>query len=155
MPLFFLIAFFIFIIDQVTKLWILYILDLEKVRSIEVFAPYLSFNFAWNKGINFGLFSTNDEFIRWLLICFTLLISFFIIIYAYRSLFKWWEKILAGFVLGGALGNIFDRVVHGAVVDFLNMSCCGIVNKYSFKLADLGIFIGVFGLVLFSGKMNK
>ena len=57
--------------------------------------------------------------------------------------------------LGGALGNIFDRVVHGAVVDFLNMSCCGIVNKYSFNLADLGIFIGVFGLVLFSRKMNK
>ena len=155
MPLFFLVAFFIFVIDQVSKLWILYILDLEKVRSIEVFSPYLSFNFAWNKGINFGLFATNGEFIRWLLICFTILISLFIIIYAYRSLFKWWEMILAGCILGGALGNIFDRVVHGAVVDFLNMSCCGIVNKYSFNIADLGIFIGVFGLIFFSGKMNK
>ena len=59
---------------------------------------------------------------------------------------------MAGFVLGGDTGNVFDRFVHGAVVDFLNMSCCGIVNRYSFNVADMAIFLGIFSIIFFSNK---
>ena len=59
--------------------------------------------------------------------------------------------------MGGALGNVVDRVLHGAVADFLNMSCCGINNPYAFNIADISIFIGAIGLVIFTdtdGKKN-
>ena len=55
-------------------------------------------------------------------------------------------------LIGGALGNVVDRVVYGAVADFLNMSCCGIENPFAFNVADVAIFVGAIGLVLFTGK---
>ena len=55
-------------------------------------------------------------------------------------------------IIGGALGNVVDRVLHGAVADFLNMSCCGINNPYAFNVADISIFVGAVGLVLFTGN---
>ncbi|BBU58037.1 hypothetical protein KU6B_43020 [Mameliella alba] len=60
--------------------------------------------------------------------------------------------ISAGFLIGGALGNVIDRLVYGAVADFLNMSCCGIDNPYAFNVADIAIFIGAFGLILFPSR---
>jgi signal peptidase II len=60
-------------------------------------------------------------------------------------------QVSAGVLIGGALGNVVDRVVYGAVADFLNMSCCGIENPYAFNVADVAIFAGAIGLVIFSG----
>ncbi|MDD9978204.1 MAG: signal peptidase II, partial [Boseongicola sp.] len=59
------------------------------------------------------------------------------------------------FVIGGALGNVIDRVIYGAVADFLNMSCCGFDNPWSFNVADIAIFVGAAGLILFSGNSSK
>jgi signal peptidase II len=61
-------------------------------------------------------------------------------------------QISAGLLIGGALGNVVDRVAYGAVADFLNMSCCGIENPYAFNVADVAIFAGAIGLVVFSGR---
>ena len=155
MRIYYLIAIFILIIDQATKFWILYVLQLEKLRSFDVFSPYLTFQFAWNKGINFGLFSSNEAFVKWVLIFITLLICFFITLYTFKVLTTNFERTMAGFVLGGAAGNVFDRFFHGAVVDFLNMSCCGWRNPFSFNVADIAIFAGAFGLLLFSEKLHR
>ena len=54
----------------------------------------------------------------------------------------------AGLVLGGAIGNAIDRVRHGAVADFLNTSCCGIDNPFSFNVADIAIFLGALWIAL-------
>ena len=62
-----------------------------------------------------------------------------------------WAQISAGLLVGGALGNVIDRVIYGAVADFLNMSCCGIENPYAFNVADISIFAGAIGLILFTG----
>jgi lipoprotein signal peptidase len=60
-----------------------------------------------------------------------------------------WILLLAtGAVVGGAFGNAFDRVMYGAVVDYLNMSCCGINNPYSFNVADVLIFCGAVFIVI-------
>ena len=50
------------------------------------------------------------------------------------------------------MGNVVDRLIYGAVADFLNMSCCGIENPYAFNVADIAIFAGALGLVVFTGK---
>jgi signal peptidase II len=60
-----------------------------------------------------------------------------------------------GLIIGGALGNVFDRIIFGAVADFINMSCCGIVNPFSFNLADVAIFLAAFGLIFYSDNDNK
>ena len=57
--------------------------------------------------------------------------------------------ILAALVIGGAIGNAIDRLLYGAVADFINMTCCGFRNPYSFNLADVFIFIGLMGLLIF------
>ena len=57
----------------------------------------------------------------------------------------------AGLLIGGALGNALDRVLQGGVIDFLNMSCCGISNPYVFNLADVWVFAGAIGLAVFTG----
>ena len=152
MHIYFLVTFFLFLIDQVSKYWVLYVLRLEKVRSLEVYEPYITFKFAWNKGINFGLFSSNETYAKWILIFMSLSICVIITFYAFKGLTTNFERIMAGFVLGGAMGNVCDRIFHGAVVDFLNISCCGIVNRYSFNLADVAIFLGIFGIIFFSAK---
>ena len=53
------------------------------------------------------------------------------------------------------MGNAFDRVVYGAVADFLNMSCCGFDNPYAFNVADIAIFAGAIGLAFFSSPENR
>lgn len=63
--------------------------------------------------------------------------------------------ISAGVLVGGALGNVIDRILHGAVADFLNMSCCGFTNPYAFNIADIAIFVGAVGLVVFTEEPRK
>ena len=62
---------------------------------------------------------------------------------------KFFIHILAALVIGGALGNAIDRLLYGAVADFINITCCGFRNPYSFNLADVFIFIGLIGLLVF------
>jgi signal peptidase II len=64
-------------------------------------------------------------------------------------------EVSAGLLIGGALGNVVDRVLYGAVADFLNMSCCGIENPYTFNVADIAIFAGAIGLIFFTGNGDK
>jgi signal peptidase II len=65
----------------------------------------------------------------------------------------WLLPLAAGAVVGGALGNALDRVIYGAVADFINMSCCGINNPSSFNIADALIFLGAF--ILFIGSQSN
>ncbi len=64
-------------------------------------------------------------------------------------------QIAAGLLIGGALGNVIDRALYGYVLDFLNMSCCGIRNPYVFNLADVFIFAGAIGLAFFDDAPGK
>ena len=61
-------------------------------------------------------------------------------------------SLAAGLLIGGAIGNVVDRIVYGAVADFLNMSVPGLDNPCSFNLADVAIFAGAMGLVVFAGR---
>ena len=145
----------IFALDQATKIGVLYGLNLLERGNIEVMPPYLVFQMAWNRGINFGLFSGESDIARWVLIAIALAISAWVITWVRREPQNRMAQISAGVLVGGALGNVVDRVAYGAVADFLNMSCCGIENPYAFNVADIAIFAGAFGLVLFAGKAEQ
>jgi signal peptidase II len=139
----------IFVLDQLSKYFIVHGLNLIEVNRIDVFPPYLVFRMAWNQGINFGLLSGLD--MRWVLVGVAILISGLVVYWVWRDRGGWWMQVSAGLLIGGALGNVIDRILYGAVADFLNMSCCGFENPYAFNIADIAVFAGAIGLVVFSG----
>jgi signal peptidase II len=142
-------------LDQVSKLGIVHGLNLIERGEIDVFPPYLVFRMAWNRGINFGLFSGAPDATRWILIGIALAISAWVVWWMRSERGNWKAEVSGGLLVGGALGNVIDRIVYGAVADFLNMSCCGIENPYAFNVADISIFVGAIGLVLFAGNPPK
>ncbi len=146
-----LVAIGIFALDQISKLGVVFGLNLIERGEIDVLPPFLVFRMAWNRGVNFGLLSSNADAMRWGLIAVALAISVWVWIWVRREGAGKWAQVAAGLLIGGALGNVVDRVAYGAVADFLNMSCCGIENPYAFNVADIAIFAGALGLVVFSG----
>jgi len=146
-------AFWVFLLDQASKWLVVHWLDLRTRLEIDVWPPFLNLRMAWNRGVNFGLFAEVD--MRWVLIALAVGISGFVL---------WWVRkegggrlvhLSAGLLVGGALGNVVDRVLYGAVADFLNMSCCRIENPYAFNVADIAVFFGAVGLVAFAGRGPK
>lgn len=146
-------AIVVFVLDQLTKLFVVQYLDLKTRQTLLVVDPYLNFRMAWNEGINFGIGAGLD--MRWILIALAFVISVWIVWWMRRDRPGRWVQISAGLVVGGAIGNVIDRVVYGAVADFLNMSCCGFENPWSFNVADISIFIGAIGLIFLSGDAPK
>ncbi len=138
-----------FLVDQASKYYILHILRLDTIGRVEVVPPYLNFVMAWNEGVNFGILHGTG---RWLLIALALGISAGIALWVRRGGLRPIALVGAGLLIGGALGNVVDRIIYGGVADFLNMSCCGIRNPYSFNVADIFVFAGAFALILFTGK---
>jgi len=131
-------------LDRLSKVVIVHGLDLASVHRIPVWPPYLNFVMAWNKGVNFGFLNAFDA--RWLLVAISIVVSIALALWV-RNKSGWVVPLAAGAIIGGALGNAYDRVVYGAVADYLNMSCCTINNPYSFNVADVLIFGGAIVLM--------
>ena len=143
-----------FAADQASKVIVVHLLDLQARVVMPVLPPFLMFRMGWNPGINFGLFGDAPELARWFLIGVALLVSALLVRWA-RGFSRLPASISAGLVVGGALANALDRVLYGAVADFLNTSCCGISNPYSFNLADVFIFAGAVGLIVWAEDRRK
>ena len=127
-------------LDQSSKWAIMHILDLETLRRVEIL-PFLDFAFIWNYGISYGLFSSGSEVARWLLIGLTLAVTAYLaraMITTHGPL----TRLSYGLIIGGALGNLADRIIHGAVVDFISLHYAG-YYWYVFNLADIWISFGV------------
>ena len=139
-------------LDQGSKFFVVHMLDLGSRQRIDVLDPWLNLRMAWNSGINFGLFSNSADLMRWALVLLALAIVAWVWIWVRREPHNPRMKLSAGVLIGGAIGNVLDRIFYGAVADFLNMSVPGIDNPYSFNVADIAIFVGAVGLVIFTGK---
>lgn len=139
-------------LDQISKLGVLHWLHLDERLWVEVWPPYLNFHMAWNRGVNFGLFGGLN--MRWVLIALALGVCAMVLRWVIKERSGLLGMISAGVLIGGAIGNVIDRVLYGAVVDFLNMSCCGFENPYAFNVADVGVFAGAAGLVLFGNRKS-
>ncbi|WOI55439.1 signal peptidase II [Palleronia sp. LCG004] len=145
----------VFLLDQVTKVLVVQILNLASRGSIDVLPPFVNFRMAWNRGVNFGLLSGDSDATKWILIAVALAISGWVILWLRRERQGKWAMISGGLLVGGAIGNVVDRLIYGAVADFLNMSCCGVENPYAFNVADIAIFAGAIGLIAFTGGGRK
>ncbi|WP_278922300.1 MULTISPECIES: signal peptidase II [Pseudophaeobacter] len=149
-------AFWAFLVDQASKYLVIHWMGLSRRLSIDVLPPLLNFRYGENTGINFGLFDSDVDTARWVLIGLSLAICLALVLWVGRGRDKGaLMHVSAGLVIGGALGNVADRLLYGYVLDFLNMSCCGVNNPYVFNLADVFIFAGAAGLILFEGRSKK
>ncbi len=142
----------ILVLDQALKWFVVVGLNLREMLYIEVLPPWFNLTMAWNQGVNFGLFASDSDTTRWMLIALALFISGWVWLWVRREQGGPMLQVSAGLLVGGALGNVIDRLVWGAVADFLNVTCCGIRNPYAFNVADIAIFAGAFGLILFAGS---
>ncbi|RQP03960.1 MAG: signal peptidase II [Paracoccus sp. BP8] len=138
----------IFLLDQALKYLVVHVMRLDRVREIDLLDPWLNLRMAWNQGMNFGLFASDVEVMRWVLIGIALAVCLWVAVWIGRAKPTRFAQVSAGLLIGGALGNVVDRLVYGAVADFLNMSLPGWRNPYSFNVADIAIFLGAMGLVL-------
>jgi len=131
------------IADQATKLWALSAL-FDPPRRVPIL-PFLDFVPVWNRGVSFGLLSSSSEWGPWALSGFAVLVCVFMGIWLARA--TGWPLILGlGAVIGGAVGNVIDRVLYGAVVDFIDVHYGG-WHWPAFNIADSAITLGV-GLLL-------
>ena len=133
----------IFLADRLTKIYILKIAEVENAVDIYI-NTYLNFYLIWNKGIAFGLFSFNERFIYNIITAIILLIIVVILVMVIKN--KGFKKYSLMFVLGGSLGNVFDRIYYSAVPDFIDFH----INDFHwfvFNVADIFITLGIICLI--------
>ena len=142
---------FIFLIDRISKLLIISSPETYEQYGISV-TSFLNFNLIWNEGIAFGLFSFDEKLYYNFLTIFICLITVIIIWLMFRS--SGFEKLSYMMIIGGSLGNIFDRIVYGSVTDFLYLNFGGIFKTGIFNIADLSVTCGMI-LILISSFKKK
>ncbi len=137
-------ALLVVLIDQLTKAWIISGIDLREVGRVFVADPIFNFTWVENRGVSFGLFG--DGSARWFLSLFSIVVA--------AGLGYWATKAdrrllitAIGLIMGGAIGNVIDRVRFGFVVDFLDFSGTGFF-PWVFNVADSAITIGVILLIV-------
>jgi signal peptidase II len=133
-----------FALDQASKLYLLYGYDLP-VREPLVLAPFLELVVVWNQGISYGLFKQNTEVGRWALVAVQIAAAVGLSLWMVRASGRILVLSLA-LIVGGAAGNALDRIVFGAVFDFVHFHV-GAWSWYVFNVADAAIVAGVIGLL--------
>jgi len=135
---------FIFILDRVSKLWIISIFNSENNLEIKI-SSFINLNLIWNKGIAFGLFSYGEKFEYNLLTGLIIMIIAIVFLMIIKT--KGFEKYGFLMILGGALGNIFDRLYYSAVPDFIDIYYKNF-HWFVFNVADIFITVGVLMLII-------
>jgi signal peptidase II len=130
--------------DQASKLWLIYATNLRLTWPWPVL-PFLDFTVVWNRGISYGLFQQETEMGRWILTGVKLVAAVILFFWLKRAENRI-ESIGIGLIIGGAIGNAIDRILHGAVFDFVHFHV-GSFSWYVFNVADAAIVIGVILMV--------
>ena len=135
-------------IDQASKLWLLHVFDIAHRGAVRV-TPFFDLVLAWNVGISFGWFQTDNQLAQIALMAIKAIAVIVLGIWMARSS-TLLATIALGLIIGGAVGNGLDQFLHGAVVDFalFHLDIGGkTYNWYVFNLADVAIVAGVVGLL--------
>ena len=134
--------FIIFFLDRYSKNLILNLLENEKYFFIN---NYLNLNLVFNTGIGFGLFSLNTGVYYNMLSMLIFLIILMLIYLMFQS--KTSEKIFFSFIIGGAIGNLYDRIIYKAVPDFIDFHFKDF-HWFTFNIADIFISLGIIFMIL-------
>jgi signal peptidase II len=145
-----LIAVPIVILDQLSKWWVL--ADLMNPPAVIEVTRFFNFVLVWNRGVSFGLFDSDSHWGPILLSSLAVVISVVLFIWLTRAGSRL-SAVAIGMVLGGAVGNVIDRIRYGAVVDFLDFHAMG-YHWPAFNVADSAISVGV-GLLLYDGLFEN
>jgi len=143
----FLIALVVFALDQLTKWIVTGPMGLSQIGDEHVFLPIFSFTVTHNEGISLGLLNATNPVGRWMLVALTSAIAIGVAVWIGREKNKI-DQAALGMVLGGALGNILDRTLHGYVVDFLDLHFGNFRPFLVFNVGDAAISIAVVVLLL-------
>ena len=138
-------ALFVFVLDQIVKYWIIEGVGLRARGFIDV-APFFNLTWVENRGVSMGMLTADGDAGRWLLVALTAAISAAVAAWLWRERNRL-DVTALGLVLGGAIGNIVDRIRFGYVVDFLHFFW-GEWHFYVFNVADAAITVGVILLLL-------
>tara|TARA_B110001452_G_C15186830_1_gene412219 strand:- start:393 stop:881 length:489 start_codon:yes stop_codon:yes gene_type:complete len=145
----------IFFIDRISKIYVLNLAQQNDILNMYI-TSYFNLYLIWNKGIAFGLFSFDTDYI-YNLITIIIIIVIIIIIAMIINANSFKKYLLLG-ILGGSLGNVFDRIYYSAVPDFIDFH----INEFHwfvFNIADIFITLGVIGLIfdeiIYSIKKNE
>lgn len=133
-----------FVLDQALKLWLLFGARLAEEGPFQL-ASFLEIVLAWNRGISYGLFQQSTDIGRWALVVLSIVAA----IWLWRWMWRTDDRLTVvslALIIGGALGNGLDRIVYGAVVDFVHVHV-GNFSWYIFNIADAAIVFGVLGLL--------
>jgi len=142
----------IFLFDRISKIYVIY-LD-KKFLGSEIFSSeFLNITLIWNEGIAFGLFSFDEKYLYNILTLFIFIIILIVFFMLIKS--KGLKKYALLLILGGALGNVFDRIFYKGVPDFIDFHI-GNFHWFIFNFADVFITLGVFFMILseFIGNNN-
>lgn len=144
-----LLAVAVLVLDQISK-WVMVELVLDEQRMIPVL-PFFNFSLVYNRGVSFGLFGSNTVWGPYVLSAVALAVCVGLVLWARHAETRM-LAIAIGAVIGGAIGNVIDRLRFGAVVDFLDFYIPGTQLPHwpAFNVADSAIVIGV-GLILVDG----
>jgi len=147
------IALIVFALDQLAKWVVAGPLHLREVMQITIL-PIFNLTWTENNGISLGLFNATTEVGRWMLVAVTSAIAIGVAVWIGREKHRW-DQAALGLILGGALGNILDRVRHGYVVDFADLHFGAFRPFLVFNVGDAAISIGVVILLVRAFLMRE
>lgn len=131
-------------VDQASKWWIVdWVMNPPQTV---VLTPFLNLVMAWNRGVSFGLLASDSLWSTWGLSLLAVVVVGFLLVWLRRA-GRNWVAVAIGMIVGGALGNVIDRLRFGAVADFIDFHLLG-WHFYTFNVADSGISVGAALLVL-------
>ncbi len=136
---------FIFLIDFFSKYFLISYYDLGSKGRVYV-TPFLDFILVLNPGISFGILSNGEDIQRWILSALSILVIFYLYFWSTKSPSKL-TKISLFIMIGGALGNVFDRLIYGKVIDFISLHVFN-YYWYVFNIADIAIVLGGFIILI-------
>src|SRR5690349_25043065 len=141
------VALIVFAIDQFTKWLVTGPLGVSHIGDQMVLLPFFQFTYTENNGISLGMLNATTAIGRWMLVALTGAIALGVAFWMGREKNRI-DQMALGLVLGGALGNILDRVRHGYVVDLADLHFGSFRPFFIFNVADAAISIGVVILLL-------
>ena len=148
---YFLISLSIFALDRISKIYVINIA--EKFGQVDIYInKFLNIILVWNSGIGFGLLSFEKEFLYNLITLIIILVNFVILYLGIKS--NNFKGFLFFIILGGSLGNLFDRLYYSAVPDFIDINYNGF-HWFIFNVADIFISTGIICLIIVELFFNK